>query len=87
MKELTHKEAKQKSLAMDVAWEIVLGCDRLDRTDLRAIVDQEGFDIEEMKQQTKDYIKKNFQSKDESGHVDPTDFVEEQLTYWYEPWK
>ena len=49
MKELTQKEAKQKSLVMDVAWEIVLGCDRLGRTDLRAIVDQEGFDVEEMK--------------------------------------
>lgn len=81
------KEAKQKELAIDVALEIVLGCDRFDRTDLREIVDQEGFDVEEMKQQTKDYIKENFQSKDESGHVAPTDFVEKQLAYWYEPWK
>lgn len=72
------KEAKQKELAIDVALEIVLGCDR---TDLREIIDQEGFDVEEMKQQTKDYIKENFQSKDESGHVAPTDFVEEQLAY------
>lgn len=81
------KEAKQKELAIDVALEIVLGCDRFDRTDLREFVDQEGFDVEEMKQQTKDYIKENFQSKDEIGHVAPTDFVEEQLAYWYEPWK
>jgi hypothetical protein len=51
------KEAKQKELAIDVALEIVLGCDRFDRTDLREIIDQEGFDVEEMKQQTKDYIK------------------------------
>lgn len=81
------KEAKQKELAIDVALEIVLGCDRFDRTDLRELVDQEGFDVEEMKQQTKDYIKKNFLSKDESIHVAPTDFVEKQLAYWYEPWK
>ena len=81
------KEAKQKELAIDVALEIVLGCDRFDRTDLREIIDQEGFDVEEMKQQTKDYIKENFQTKDESGRVAPTDFVEEQLAYWYEPWK
>lgn len=80
------KEEEQKELAIDVALEIVLGCDRLDRTDLREFVDQEGFDVEEMKQQTKDYIKDNF-LKDESGHVAPTDFVEEQLAYWYEPWK
>ena len=80
------KEAKQKELAIDVALEIVLGCDRFDRTDLREFVDQEGFDVEEMKQQTKDYIKENF-LKDESGHVAPTDFVEELLAYWYEPWK
>lgn len=57
------KEAKQKELAIDVALEIVLGCDRFDRTDLREIIDQEGFDVEEMKQQTKDYIKENFESK------------------------
>lgn len=80
------KEAKQKELAIDVALEIVLGCDRFDRTDLREIVDQEGFDVEEMKQQTKDYIKENF-LKDKSGHVAPMDFAEEQLAYWYEPWK
>ena len=80
------KEAKQKELAIDVSLEIVLGWDRFDRTDLRELVDQEGFDVEEMKQQTKDYIKENF-LKDESGHVAPTDFVEEQLAYWYEPWK
>lgn len=80
MKELTQKEAKQKSLAMDVAWEIVLGCDRLDRTDLRAIVDQEGFDVEEMKKQTRYYIENNY-------HGSSDDFVEEQLAYWYEPWK
>lgn len=81
------KEAKQKELAIDVALEIALGCDRFDHTDLREIVDQEGFDVEEMKQQTKDYIKENFQSKDESGYVSSTDFVEKQLAYWYEPWK
>lgn len=81
------KEAKQKELAIDVALEIVLGCDRFDRTDLREIIDQEGFDVEEMKQQTKDYIKENFQRKDESGYVASTDFVEKQLAYWYEPWK
>ena len=80
------KEAKQKELSIDVALEIVLGCDRFDRTDLREFIDQEGFDVEEMKQQTKDYIKENF-LKNESGHVAPTDFVEEQLAYWYEPWK
>ena len=81
------KKQSKKELAIDVALEIVLGCDRFDRTDLREIIDQEGFDVEEMKQQTKDYIKENFQSKDESGHVAPTDFVEEQLAYWYELWK
>ena len=81
------KEEKQKELAIDVALEIVLGCDRFDRIDLREFVDQEGFDVEEMKQQTKDYIKENFQSKDKSGHVVSTDFVEEQLAYWYKPWK
>ena len=80
------KEAKQKELSIDVALEIVLGCDRFDRTDLREFIDQEGFDVEEMKQQTKDYIKENF-LKNESGHVAPTDFVEEQLAYRYEPWK
>ena len=80
------KESKQKELAIDVALEIVLGCDRFDRTDLREIIDQEGFDVEEMKQQTKDYIKENF-LKDKSGHVATMDFVEEQLAYWYEPWK
>lgn len=81
------KEEKQRELAIDVALEIVLGCDRFDRTDLREIIDQEGFDVEGMKQQTKDYIKENFQSKDESGYVASTDFVEKQLAYWYEPWK
>lgn len=81
------KEAKQKELAIDVALEIVLCCDRFDRIDLREIVDQEGFDVEEMKQQTKDYIKETFQSKDEIRYVAPTDFVEKQLAYWYEPWK
>ena len=52
------KEAKQKELAIDVALEIVLGCDRFDRTDLREIIDQEEFDVEEMKQQTKDLSNK-----------------------------
>lgn len=81
------KEENQRRLAIGVALEIVWGCDRFDRTDLRELVDQEGFDVEEMKQHTKDYIKKNFLSKDESIHVAPTDFVEKQLAYWYEPWK
>lgn len=80
------KEEKQKELAIDVALEIVLGCDRFDRTDLREIIDQERFDVEEMKQQTEDYIKENF-LKDKSGHIAQMDFVEEQLAYWYEPWK
>ena len=80
------KEAKQKELAIDVALEIVLGCDLFDRTDLREIIDQEEFDVEEMKQQTKDYIKENF-LKDKSGHIALMDFAEEQLAYWYEPWK
>lgn len=74
------KEAKQKELAIDVALEIVLGCDHFDRTDLRAIVDQEGFDVEEMKEQTRNYIENNY-------HGSSDDFVEEQLSYWYEPWK
>lgn len=81
------KEEKQKELAVDVALEIVLGCDRFDRQDLREFIDQDGFDIEELKQQTREYIKKNFQEKDESGQIAPNDFVEEQLAYWYEPWK
>ena len=50
------KEAKQKELAIDIALEIVLGCDRFDRTDLREIIDQEGFDVEEMKQSLRRYI-------------------------------
>ena len=50
------KEAKQKELAIDVALEIVLCCDRFDRTDLREIIDQEGFDVEEMKQCLRRYI-------------------------------
>ena len=81
------KEEKQKELAVDVALEIVLGCDRFDRQDLREFIDQDGFNTEEMKQQTREYIKENFQAKDESGHIAPNDFVEEQLAYWYEPWK
>lgn len=81
------KEEKQKELAVDVALEIVLGCDRFDRQDLREFIDQDSFDIEEMKQQTREYIKENFQAKDESGQIAPNDFVEEQLVYWYEPWK
>ena len=81
------REAKPKELAIDVALEIVWGCDRFDRTDLREIIVQEGFDVEEMKQQTKDYIKENFQSKYERGYVASTDFVEEQSAYWSGPWK
>ena len=81
------KEERQKELAIDVALEIVLGCDRFDRQDLREFIDQDGFDIEELKQQTREYIKENFQAKDESGQIATNDFVEEQLAYWYEPWK
>ena len=81
------KEERQKELAIDVALEIVLGCDRFDRQDLREFIDQDGFDIEELKQQTREYIKENFQSKDESGQIAPNDFVEKQLAYWYESWK
>lgn len=81
------KEEKQKELAVDVALEIVLGCDRFDRQDLREFIDQDGFDIEELKQQTREYIKKNFQDSDKYGQIAPNDFVEEQLSYWYETWK
>lgn len=87
IKNMKTKEEKQKELAVDVALEIVLGCDRFDRQDLREFIDQDGFDTEEMKQQTREYIKKNFQDTDKYGHIAPNDFVEEQLAYWYEPWK
>lgn len=77
------KEAKQKELAIDVAWEIIYGCDRLDRTDLREIIDQEGFDAKEMMKETMLEVKrinaKNCRCSSK--------FINEQLAYWYEPWK
>lgn len=69
------KEEKQKELAVHVALEIALGYGRFDRQDLRELIDLEDFDIEELKQQTREYI------------IAPNDFVEKQLAYWYKPWK
>lgn len=79
------KEDAINRLAFDVALEIVLGCDRFDRQDLRIFLEQEGadsaMDLENMKKQTEKYVKKEF--PDDS----PDDWLKEELEYWYEPWK
>ena len=77
------KEAKQKELAIDVALEIVYGCDRLDRTDLREIIDQEGFNAKEMMKETMLELKR----LNAKSYRCSSKFMNEQLAYWYEPWK
>ena len=69
-------ENRVQTLARDIADEIVLGCDRFDRNDLREIIEIEDIDIQSLRQQTFCHLMDQY---------DRSMWCEKQLDYWFEP--
>lgn len=64
------------SIAQDIALEIILGADRLDKDDADFVINRDNLDRKELREQTKSYIIGVLNS-------DITPFVVRQLDYWY----
>lgn len=81
---MTTREEKQRKLAVDVAHEVIYGCNRLTLQDFSEIVDKEGFnsELDSIRQQTINCIK-NWQALDKSGRIVLNESVEKKIGDWY----
>ena len=63
-------------IAQDVALEIILGADRMDKADLDFVIERDNLCREDLRSQTESYIIGVLNN-------DVTPFVTSQLDYWY----
>lgn len=68
-----------KSLAEDIALEIIYGCDRFDKYDVKAICTTNNIALEDICKLTEEVVKKNY-PKDKAWSED---FLQRQLDYWF----
>lgn len=64
---------------MDVAYEIVLGADRMSRSDLRAMIISKKLNLEEVRKETEKYIRETFTDGEEKAEL-------KGLDYWFKPY-
>lgn len=74
-----NKQSLSKSLAEDIALEIIYGCDRFDKYDVKAICATNNIDLEAIRKLTKEAVKKNYPK----GEAWSEDFLQRQLDYWF----
>lgn len=67
-----------EDIAKDIVLEIVYGCDRLDRDDLKEYVVAEGWDINQVKE-----IITMVVFKELGGRMESEAHLERQLEYWF----
>lgn len=73
---MNENENRVQTLAQDIVNEIIYGCDRFDRNDLREIIEIEDIDIQSLRHQTFCYLTDQY-TRDL--------WNEKQLDYWFEP--
>lgn len=66
-------------LVNDVAMEIIMGCDRFDRSDLRGMIKVLGVDSSEVKKLVNENIRSNYPATSWTE-----EFLAEQLTHWFD---
>ena len=74
-----NKQDLGKSLAEDIALEIIYGCDRFDKYDVKAICTTNGIALEGMRKLTEEMVKKSYPK----GEAWSEDFLQRQLDYWF----
>lgn len=72
----------EESLVADVGLEIIYGCDRFDKFDLKEIIKQEGFNIDSLKEKTEKWVRSHWPIGTDINM--PASFIKQQLTYWYD---
>ena len=79
MEEKLNKPALSKSLAEDIALEIIYGCDRFDKYDIKAICTTNNIALEDMRKLTEEVVKNSYSK----GEAWSEDFLQRQLDYWF----
>lgn len=75
-----NKQKFSKRLAADIALEIIYGCDRFDKYDVKVICASNNIDLEDMRKLTEEIVKNNYATGDETWNED---FLQKQLNYWF----
>lgn len=76
----------EDNLVADIGLEIIYGCDRFDKYDIKEIIKQEGFDVETLKKKTEEWVWDHW-PKDaivDVEYIIDAEFIKTQLHYWYD---
>lgn len=67
-------------LVADVGFEIIYGGDRFDAFDIRNIVDDNNFDVDKLKKDTKEWVRQHWPKEISDMN---TEFVNMEINHWY----
>ena len=74
-----NKQDLSKKLVDDIALEIIYGCDRFDKYDIKAICTTNNIALEDIRKLTEEAVKKSYPK----GEAWDEDFLQRQLDYWF----
>lgn len=79
MEVVKDKKALINSLAEDIVLEIIYGCDRFDKYDVKAICVANDLKLEDLRKLTEEKVRKNYKEGDTWSEGS----LQRQLNYWF----